>query len=73
MQIIRCFFLYKNTDVPRGDKVKIWQKISKSYIFTPSNPPGAWDVTSMKFEQPIDELTVLSLDTHTVAVSSNKI
>ena len=45
-----------NTDAPGSNKVKLRQKIFKSYFFTPPNPQG--QVMSVKCEEPIDELTV---------------
>ena len=44
-----------NKDAPGGNKVIILQ-ISKSHILTPPHPQG--HVMSVKFEQPLDELTV---------------
>ena len=46
-----------NTEAPGGNKVKIWQK-SLSPTFWPRPPPGR--VVSVKCEQPLDELTVVS-------------
>ena len=45
-----------NTDAPGGNKVKIYKKISKSYILTPPHPQGQG--MSVKCEEPLNELTV---------------
>ena len=47
-----------NIDAPGGNKVKIWQK-SLSYIFTLPHPQG--HEMSVKCEQPIDELSLLTV------------
>ena len=45
-----------NTDAPGGNKIKIWQNLSKSYILT--SPHLQRHVMSVKCEQPLDEPTV---------------
>ena len=45
--------VFVNTDAPGGNKVKLWQKISKSYILTLPDPK-----MSVNCEQPLDDLTV---------------
>ena len=53
---------FGNTDVfvkhgcPRRQQSQTMAKISKSYILTPPHPQG--HVMSVKYEQPLDELTV---------------
>ena len=45
-----------NTDANSGNKVKMWQKISKSYILTLLHPQGHG--MSVKCEETLYELTV---------------
>ena len=48
-----------NTDAPGGNKVKLWHKISKSYIFTPPHPKG--HVMSVNWMEPLDMLDELTV------------